>query len=209
MIRRLAVSFLAVILFVPVGYASHDGGEKLELHGASRDGRYVLASWKDINDEDVKLAVHDVTTGKFVLTKRVAPEKVSREVRALRRAYRLRRLPRARHCHRRNNVCAYYYDWRLADGARFRSVAIVGPLGQRVSAPRRVRCFAEPDVCKAKPSRTSSPAEAYWLGSRTLLVATTWIVKASYGDTYVPLFVHRTLPKRPAVPAQPPRVRTK
>jgi len=185
--------------------AAHDKGEKIELHGASRDGRYVLVSWTDVNRDDVKLGLHDVAKGKLILTKRVAPVRLKKAVRAVRRAHRLRRLPRERQCHRRRDVCAFYYDWWHVDGARSRAVALVGPLGRRVSNPVRLPCYSDKAECVTQARAASTPVKAYWFGRRTVLIAETWLVKASYGHTYVPIFVHRKLPGPSPVPAKPPQ----
>lgn len=204
MFRTGIFLWITMMLAAPHALGTHDGGEEIEVMAASNDGRYVLAVWRDINSEDVKVGLHDVTTGAFLVQDELAASDLKKRVRALRRKYRLRRLPRARHCRTKRNVCAFFYTWTHKDSAESRSVALVGPLGQTLGKAQQVPCFREAAECKAKSAQKATPATAYWFGNHTVLVAATWVVKRDIGDTHVPIFTHRRLPKPPQIPAAPP-----
>jgi hypothetical protein len=203
-LRWFSLSLGLLLLWSPLAVATHDGGESIELLGASRDGRFALAVTRNINLEVVTVGIHDGKSQRWMKRLKVGEPLLRKTIRTLKRAYRIRRLPSARSCDRRRHVCARTYEWVENSGARNKTLALVGPLRQLISPASRVRCVAEPDECRQKNKAMAKTSKAHYFSTGAVLWAENWIVKSSMGNDHVALFVHRFLPPRPTIPATVP-----
>ena len=216
MFTRAIACFFALVVgeLTTPAHAAHDAGEKVELIGASVDGRFALIRIRDVQKRYVDVILSDVD-GKAGERRRWEGEGSRDTMRSYlsvtRRKHRIRGVPRARLKRPSSGLEGRLYTWYAKGMGWHRSFALVGELGQQLEPSITIRCL-EPqssDCAPLESEPSSFPTKVHWFRNGVYLYVDNWTVQGPVGDESRVLVVHRRIPAKPRRPDMPPEPQTR